>query len=166
MLARLSTSFVRAAQFNAVRQPVFKMMALQHQNMLPFVMGSQYRHFSSGASDFKVKIVRNNIVTDLDALKQVLPPVKPQDLKTKSSFDEPVAVVPDCFFPKLYTKAVGKESTAMNKTCRHSAYKLAMVAKVISGRHLYDAQNSLSHIHKKASLIIAQILNAARKNGV
>lgn len=92
--------------------------------------------------------------------------MKPQVLRTKSSFDEPVAVVPDCFFPKLYTKAVGRESKAMNKTCRHSAYKLAMVGKLISGRHLYDAQNSLSHVKKKASTIIAEVLNSARKNGV
>lgn len=49
---------------------------------------------------------------------------------------------------------------------RHSVYKLAQVARLVSKAHLYDAQARLDNVDKKASEIISKVINSARANGV
>jgi|TARA_B110000305_G_C18806515_1_gene345053 ribosomal protein L22 len=49
---------------------------------------------------------------------------------------------------------------------RHSVYKLAVVSKLVSKKHLYDAQTMLSNVEKKSAEVLTQVINSARKNGV
>jgi len=50
----------------------------------------------------------------------------------------------------------------MRAGIRHSVYKLALVAHTIKKKHLWDAQNTLNNIDKKAADIIRVTLNSAR----
>ena len=54
----------------------------------------------------------------------------------------------------------------MKKGIRHSVYKLALVARLMSKRHLYDCQTMLNQLPKKAADIIKITLNSARANAV
>ena len=75
--------------------------------------------------------------------------------------------MPECFYPKLEKVNVeGKTCKAANMNIRHSVYKLAIAAKVINGKHLYDAQEILNRVPTKAAKKMNVILNSARKNGV
>jgi len=79
---------------------------------------------------------------------------------------ESKTVQPDCFYPQLHTEPETKKSRGLRKSIRHSVYKLAVVAKLIQGKHLYDAQTILSNVPRKAAEIMRPILNNARSNGV
>jgi len=54
----------------------------------------------------------------------------------------------------------------MKKGIRHSVYKLALVARLLSKKHLYDCQTILNQLPKKAADIIKVTLNSARANAV
>jgi len=51
----------------------------------------------------------------------------------------PLLASPECFFPNNVQKPEAKECKAKRTNIRHSVYKLAMVAKLIQGRHIYEA---------------------------
>jgi len=54
----------------------------------------------------------------------------------------------------------------MKLNVKHSVYKIARVAKVVQGKHLYSAQTMLNNIHKKAANLLQVLINNARANGV
>jgi ribosomal protein L22 len=54
----------------------------------------------------------------------------------------------------------------MKKGIRHSGYKLALVARLLGKKHLYDCQTILNQLPKKAADIIKITLNSARANAV
>ena len=84
-------------------------------------MFAPLQHFST------IKINRSPIVTELDALKDSLP-----------SQDAGISA-PECFYPDMVEKVENKTCIARKLTIRHSVYKLALMAKVVQGMHIYDA---------------------------
>jgi ribosomal protein L22 len=47
----------------------------------------------------------------------------------------------------------------------YSAYKLMAVANTITGKHVYDALNTVNAQYKKGAPVVLSVLNAAIKNG-
>lgn len=90
---------------------------------------NQVRAFSA----VQFQIHKNPVQTELDVLKDNLPPVQPQD-------GAEAAHVPQCYYPnETPPLPEGQTCKAQRLRIRHSVYKLAMVAKTIQGKHLYDA---------------------------
>ena len=107
----------------------------------------------------------------MEALEATLPkihtvPLQVDEEESNVEYIEQVAI-PECYYPQ-YEKVVieGKTCKANNFNIRHSVYKLATMAKVVNGKHIYDAQNILNQVPKKSAQVLNTMINAARKNGV
>jgi large subunit ribosomal protein L22 len=99
-----------------------------------------------------IKVNVNPIQSPLDLLQSQLPP---EQLK-----------VPEAYYPWNHVKEQGRQTRAKKTNIRHSVYKLALVARLLNKKHLYDAQSILNHLPKKAADIIKKTLNSARANAV
>lgn len=89
---------------------------------------------------FKIKVNKNPLQSDLDFLKADLPKPTIQIEAAEEPATTPVPLpVPECFYPNTHEKPIGKQCKAMRTKIRHSVYKLAMVARLIQGKHIYDA---------------------------
>jgi len=72
---------------------------------------------------------------------------------------------PECFYPQYQgLKKEGRTAMARNLTVKHSVFKLAVVGRLIRGKHLYDAQALCNTLPTKAAETMKKILNSARNN--
>jgi len=99
---------------------------------------------TSESASFVLKVKKGTISNDFEALDHILPKKKMSEQEqslVKDDVDSEYAYVPNAYYPQLE-----KENEVQPEVCRasrfkvdHSVYKLARVAKVIRGMHIYDA---------------------------
>ena len=66
--------------------------------------------------------------------------------------------LPKCFFPGSVEKIVNPTFFARRIDISYSAHKLVMVANLIAGKHVYDAQQVLLNVNKKGGDIVTNCL--------
>jgi len=141
------------------------------------MVAMQAASFSAGIP-FKINVRKNPIQNNLDALNESLPPLKERYTKEQAQYEyqadieeseEPLpasAQIPLAFYPNEIEKVENPSAKCSRYNIRHSVHKLAMVASMIKGKHLYDAQQILNNTHKKASHVFLKVVNSARNNAV
>ena len=116
---------------------------------------SLQRHFSAAQQpQFQVKVTKNPITTDMQALESVLPSKEVKE--------------PELFFPQVVKDAIQPNPTwkAHKLSVSYSVHKLNAAAFFVRGKHIYDALTLINNVAKKGGPLIKSVLEAARHNGV
>lgn len=100
----------------------------------------------------KIKVVKNPITTELQALESTLPQTP----------------APECYFPDLAKEATPKNPTwiARKLGIDYSVYKLNAAAMMVRKKHLSDALTLIDNVSKKGGKLVKSVLMAAKANGI
>ena len=99
----------------------------------------------------QIRVTKRDEITGSNLLDEKLQKIEP--------------AYPVCYFPHMYPKEENPTWTARKNDMKYSGWKLMAVAKVIQGKHLFDALSGISTSDKKGAELIRSVLMAARKNG-